>query len=280
MLENYGPLWVGKVMGSTAPWNASSHAVAVTGMYSDGTDTYLRVSDPWDRVVGSPGVPGGYQNSHTTGSRYIIKYDDFMREYDADQAGDPSTLHTMILHAPGIGGRTPNRGSAASVGYAQAYDARRPADGPRRMAAPPSSRGAAHGLAANPEPIVIRRTETATRDGVSFTLEQLDGMRVPHTQVLLNAPILPGTVSVADWPRMPDDHGGTFGAVKLAWHYGGNAIGDLRVMPENAGLSDGWALAVEGRIVDGPDSETMAALTLELRHRFRASIARSDGPAR
>ena len=262
LLENYGPLWVGKVMGSTSPWNASSHAVVVTGMYSDGAETYLRVSDPWDRVVGSPGAPGTYQSSHATGSRYIIKYGDFMREYDGDQEGDMATLHTMILHSPSVAGRTPNRGSAAGVGYAQGYAA-------PRMAAPPQSYGAARGLANDPPPLqCIRRTETTTRDGVDFVLEQLDGTRVPHTQMVINAPMLPGAISVADWPRMPDDHGGTFGAVKLLWSYGSNAVGDIRVMPENAGLNDGWALHVEGRIVDGPDTEMLAAATVELRHRF------------
>lgn len=261
LLDNYGPLWVGKVMGSTSPWNASSHAVTVTGVYSNGTDAYLRVSDPWDRVIGSPGAPGSYQNSHATGSRYIIKHEDFMREYDADQAGDAKALHTMILHAPGTGGRTPNRGSAATAGYAQSYE-------PLGIAAPAPSREAANNLVVDPSPGVTRRVETTTRDGVRFTLQQLDGMRWARTQPALSAPALSAEVSVADWPRMPDDHGGTFGAVKLAWHHGGGAIGDIHLVPKHAGLSHGWSLAVEGRIIDGPDSETVAAATVELRHHF------------
>ena len=49
LLENNGPLWVSE---GTPP---NLHAIIVTGMYSDGSNTYVRIADPWDRVVGTPG---------------------------------------------------------------------------------------------------------------------------------------------------------------------------------------------------------------------------------
>src|SRR4029077_2416552 len=54
LLENYGPLWV----GASVP---GLHAIVVTGLYSDGAKTYVRITDPWDRTVGVPGAPGPYQ---------------------------------------------------------------------------------------------------------------------------------------------------------------------------------------------------------------------------
>src|SRR5262249_39091620 len=54
----------------------------------------------------------------------------------------------------------------------------------------------------------------------------------------------------------------------IGWSHSAGAVGDVRVMPVHAGLSDGWSLSVTGRIVDGPDEEAVAAETVELRHSF------------
>src|SRR5215203_481549 len=87
LLENYGPLWV----SVDAP---GGHAVVVTGIYSggavDGSDTYVRISDPWDRIVGTPGAPGAYLSTHNSGSRYIMSWADFTSEYErlASSAAD------------------------------------------------------------------------------------------------------------------------------------------------------------------------------------------------
>jgi N-acetyl-anhydromuramyl-L-alanine amidase AmpD len=120
-LEDCGPLWV----AADVP---GLHAIVVTGMYSggaeDGSDTFVRIADPWDRVVGTPGAPGAYQKTHTTGSRYILNWADFVREYES--AGSLPSVNLQILHAADNGGRAPNRGKPAD--YAMAVDRRRTQD--------------------------------------------------------------------------------------------------------------------------------------------------------
>src|SRR5262249_32014292 len=108
LLENKGPLWVFALV-------PSGHAVVVTGLYSDGTNTFVRVTDPWDRTVGSPGAPGNYLPTHGTGSRYIMTWDAFMAEYEAGAAAS-----LQILHSGGAAGRQLNRGGSIPAGYAQA----------------------------------------------------------------------------------------------------------------------------------------------------------------
>ena len=122
LIENHGPLYVGKMMSGTIQ---SGHAVLVVGMYSDGTDYFVRVVDPWDRPVGSPGSPGDYEATHNSGSRYIMKYDEFQLEYEMAAAGNPA--YVQILYAGIPAGRTINRSTTPPIGYAMAYTPRRPA---------------------------------------------------------------------------------------------------------------------------------------------------------
>jgi hypothetical protein len=115
LLESYGPLWV------SLQTPDFGHAIVVTGMYSDGaadgSDTYVRISDPLDRVIGTPGAPGNYLNTHTTGSRYIMSWADFTREYEGLATTAPNgTVNVQILHAPSAAGRQPSRSGA--MGYA------------------------------------------------------------------------------------------------------------------------------------------------------------------
>lgn len=123
VLEDHGPLWVGaKVPGL--------HAIVVTGMYSDGaedgSDTYVRITDPWDRVAGTPGAPGPYRNTHATGSRYILRWADFVSEYEG--AATMSNVNLQILHPDNALGRQPNRGKPADYAMAAALADRRGAD--------------------------------------------------------------------------------------------------------------------------------------------------------
>jgi hypothetical protein len=107
LLETNGPLWI----ASAVP---GLHAIVVTGMYHDGTNSYVRITDPWDRQVGTPGAPGPYLNTHSTGSRYIMKWEDFVREYE-----NAATGYLQILHSGGTGDRVPNY-LGQPPGYAQA----------------------------------------------------------------------------------------------------------------------------------------------------------------
>src|SRR5262249_36571975 len=90
MLEAAGPLWVSAITP------LGRHAVVVTGMYSDGnpdgSDTYVRVLDPWDRDPGTPGHPGAYKETHDQGSAYTLTWDEFVREYEAGITSSNGTV--------------------------------------------------------------------------------------------------------------------------------------------------------------------------------------------
>ncbi|HEX7947614.1 MAG TPA: papain-like cysteine protease family protein, partial [Phenylobacterium sp.] len=118
ILERSGPLWVAGI-------SPGRHIRVVTGMYGDGTDIYVRITDPWDRVVGTPGKPGPIPNTHNTGSRYIMTYAAFAAEYEAAGAVVPAGT-MQILHArpEDIADRTPSRTIGNVPGYAQGLAAR------------------------------------------------------------------------------------------------------------------------------------------------------------
>ena len=118
LLESRGPLWVAEALPG------SLHAIIVTGLYSDGADTFVRIADPWDRVVGTPGAPGAYAASHSTGSRYIMRYEDFHAQYESAINGDPP--NRQILHSGNPNALAPNTGQTAPPpGYAQGLGASR-----------------------------------------------------------------------------------------------------------------------------------------------------------
>jgi Papain-like cysteine protease AvrRpt2/Trypsin-like peptidase domain/Protein of unknown function (DUF3238) len=112
LIARSGPLWVSEGV----PPNL--HAIIVTGMYSDGTNSYVRIADPWDRTVGTPGVPGNYATTHNTGSRYIMSWADFTQQYEAAMTGEPP--NRQILHSGNPKGLSPNTGQTVPPpGYAQ-----------------------------------------------------------------------------------------------------------------------------------------------------------------
>lgn len=524
LLETKGPLWV----GASVP---GLHAIVVTGMYQADGQIYVRITDPWDREVGSPGSPGPYADTHATGSRYILKWEDFVTEYEA-AATDYAQVNLQILDSGSTGLRQPNRGPDIPAGYAMSlsrsratsrarakalgtvvpsYDPRDPrgiltqildffgrfgewstgvdmtramphsaicqlqitlADGslaggtgfyagpgliatcahclvdatsvrvfagrtdgdfltmfdvdpadwtihphfaatddpydigvirvqwaggmapngnyfelqdlqggvgskvivsgyagdnvninrqhmdgttihelspdghhvfynlqtsggesgapvlalltdtdtdgwadavrvvgihvdahsptrnmgvrltpekiswilnrgmvaPAAMSlgarpcppAPPArTQGAARAFDANAPLSPARRVEVSDRNGVHYELEQADGMRSPRTQPAVQMPPMPARVAVEDWPRMPEGAGGACAGVAIAWSYAGGSVGDVRVTPTEAAAADGWQLAVTGRLIDGPDEETRAAMTVDLNYCFR-----------
>jgi N-acetyl-anhydromuramyl-L-alanine amidase AmpD len=114
LLESKGPLWV----AADVP---GFHAIAVTGIYGDGSqdgsDTFVRIADPWDRDPGTPGAPGAYLNTHDHGSRYVLTWRQFVEEYENTQRhgnawGD---VRIQILHASDTSGRQPSMGSSAAA---------------------------------------------------------------------------------------------------------------------------------------------------------------------
>ena len=119
LLDSYGPLWVGAAVPGL-------HAIVVTGLYQDGKGTLVRISDPWDRQVGTPGAVGAYLATHATGSRYIMRWEDFVREYET-AATNFAQVNLQILHSEDAAGHQINSGSPSPPpGYAQSLGLRFP----------------------------------------------------------------------------------------------------------------------------------------------------------
>ena len=240
LLTNRGPLWVSKIAGGGA---TSGHAVVVTGMYSEGDQSYVRIADPWDRVVGTPGVPGGYASTHGTGSRYIMRYEDFQTEYELRIVGDPPT--PQILHSGGTAGRVPNTGTAAAPqGYAMAVP-----PGRRTMRAAPSrvralDAGALATIAGTAVTLLVENS-----GDVAWQLPQWTGRKHPNDTAPANqAPYQPSVIALTGWPAA----GGTTANCAIRWYYNGASIGPVYVERGYANDTVGWGLLVTGTIEDDP----------------------------
>jgi len=113
LLETKGPLWVGAITP------LGGHAVVVTGLYGDGapdgTGTYVRVSDPWDRDPGVPGAPGAYRESHEQGSRYVLAWAEFVAEYEERVSETGGVVDVQVIHAGGTNGRTIGTGTEPAL---------------------------------------------------------------------------------------------------------------------------------------------------------------------
>jgi hypothetical protein len=282
MLERYGPLWLAEQENA----ERFVHAIVVTGMYSDGapdgSDTYLRITDPWDRDVGTPGTPGHYQDTHATGSRYIISWSDFVTIYEARiTTTSDGTVNLQILHAGDTGGREPNR-LTPGAGYAMASGN----GGARKPAPPPAAlkRGRAKAMVA---PAVVEGVvaiggvaleRVLSNEGdVTWDLDQFRGLKHPNDTV--PTPALPfkdaPTITLDEWPvagGLVDDISAWF---SIDWQYNGKSLGNVRI--ENVGQNDaiGWGLAVRAKIMDDnilyPPNDC-AALRVSLSYRFTRSI--------
>jgi hypothetical protein len=256
LLTNYGPLWVSKIMGGGA--GNSGHAVVVTGMYSEGDQHYVRIADPWDRIVGTPGTPSGYAATHNTGSRYIMRYEDFQTEYELRIVGNPPT--PQILHSGGTAGRIPNTGTtSAPAGYA--------------MAAPPPNRGRRTtrtraraqdaGAIATVAGTIVTLIAGNTGD-IAWQLPQWTGHKHPHDVAPANeAPYQQAVIELNDWPSAS----GCYAHCLIRWHYTGTSIGPVYVERGTYNDTVGWGVLVTGTIEDDP------------RLHPRGSMAGVPGPA-
>lgn len=266
LIENHGPLYVGKMASRN---NLSGHAVLVVGMYSDGQNHFIRVVDPWDRAVGTPGSPGGYGSGHQTGSQYIIGYEDFQAEYEMAASGNP--VNVQILYAGVPLGRTPNTsitspptGFAMQVSYAQnapaasEEDAARTGPGTVNLAPPPEPVargmevvGAAIGAAATIAGVAIQQVVSNVGD-VSWTVDQFRGLKHPSDIAPANpAPFQDATPISLNWPVLSDSYIDDISAFfRIDWQHNGKSIGNVRIT--NIGTNDaiGWSLNVRGSIMD------------------------------
>ena len=116
LLETKGPLWV--CQDIPGPVNWGFHAVVITGMYSDGaadgSDTYLRIQDPWDRPSGVN--PGPHLGTHTSGSRYVLSFAEFLREFEHAATNQPGWMWVRFMHPHDTGARTIGSGAPATTG--------------------------------------------------------------------------------------------------------------------------------------------------------------------
>jgi hypothetical protein len=255
LLESNGPLWV----GASVP---GLHAIVVTGIYADGSATFVRITDPWDREVGTPGTPGLYKDSHSTGSRYIMRWEDFVREYEA-AATDFSRVNLQILHSGGAQGRTANYGSAVSAGYAQSLRAARAAAYSKRSPSVHAASARARSLADQ----MGRRQESGSAGAVQWTFDQYDGLRggIPTSAA---KPAIDRAVRLDDWPLVVLPEGTVQLPVIVAWRYRDGAVGDVRITPGTPATVNGWSLTATANIIEGPDGAAVSGLTVTVRHTF------------
>ena len=254
LLANNGPLFVAAAVPGL-------HAIVVTGLYSDGTtgDTYVRITDPWDRTVGSPGSPGGYLSTHATGSRYIMKWQDFVAEYER-AATDFSIVNLQILHSGPQSGRVANTGGSTPPGYAMAYARAQDSDRDGKGAVtsttlmpppPPRARAMSDAdavVAIGGAPVVTVR---GSQGNVSWELDQFHGPKHPGnvapatSQGFSDAP----TIRLEQWPVLRTEMAAVSAFFAIDWLYDGRSIGDVRI--SNIGVSNGdKALKVRGQVID------------------------------
>ncbi|WP_182466638.1 N-acetylmuramoyl-L-alanine amidase [Sphingomonas gilva] len=244
VLEANGPVWV----TAKVPF---VHAIVVTGMYSAGGVTYVRITDPLDREVGAPGAPGARPMTHVTGSRYIMTYDNFAAEFEA--AGDIDRI--QLLHTGGTHGHTANRGNARAMGPAANYalalsDAGATETATLAPSTPPTPAQAPAGDASLGVGTSLTR-QASGKNGRRYDLAQLAGMVLPANALAggAGAPALPGErVVLDDWPYIEGPSGRTQAGVAIDWKYQGGAVGDVAIAPIEGQVLDGWSAAVKADI--------------------------------
>jgi hypothetical protein len=248
-----------------------------SGGAADGSDTYVRISDPWDRVVGSPGAPGGYLNTHNSGSRYIMSWADFTAEYEAraSTAAD-GTVNAQILHSTSSAGRQPNRSGAAGYAMSLGNNGAR-VDRPSPPPPKPKSQ------AMNAPVAIVSTIATAVMErivnhegNITWSLEQLRGLKHPNdvaptpTAPFQDAP----TIRLDTWPYLDAVDTDRLSAwFSVDWQYNGKSLGNVQIT--NIGTNGAWlrGLQVDAKIMDDNivyprENPTYAALRIRFNYRF------------
>jgi N-acetyl-anhydromuramyl-L-alanine amidase AmpD len=237
ILEANGPVWVAaKVPGL--------HAIVVTGMYHKDGKHYVRITDPWDRVVGTPGAPGTYADTHVAGSQYVMTYDAFAAEFEA--AGD--TDFAQLLHTGGTHGHAVNRGSASGAGYALSQD------GDLR-----------------PGQVASLTRRTFDEGGRRYDLAQLSGFVEPANALAGGAGMPPMTgerVALDDWPYIDGPSGRSQAGVAIDWQYRNGAVGEIVIAPIGGQVLDGWTAAVRADIAPIDSTGDRTCVTVRLTTSF------------
>ena len=282
LLNTFGPLWFSLQIGGP---DGHAHSLVVTGMFSDGapdgSDTFVRITDPWPRVVGGVGSPGAYAKTGGTPSQYIMKFNDFKKQFDDRLSAAPGAV--LIMHSSGAGNRQPRRQTGPGAGYAQSYSG----NGSRVNLPPPPkpvvrSRAMDVGSVAITSAIAGANMESVTgRDGeITWELEQLRGMKHPNDVAPTPAPAFSDapTIRLDDWPFIDVIRMDRLSAwFAVDWQYNGRSLGNVRI--SNVGTNGAMlrGLTVDARITDDnivypAANPTFAALRIRFTYRFSKTI--------
>ena len=250
IIEANGPIWV----TADVP---GIHAIVATGMYSEGGQNYVRITDPWDRVVGSPGAPGSYAAGHATGSQYIMTYDAFTAEFEA--AGTIDRI--QLAHSGGTFGHTINRGNASGAGYALGLG-----DDTSSSASPPPST----------KPTVRPADSTPSRaasseGGRSYDLAQLSGMVRPSNALAGGAgmaPVAGERMVLDDWPYIEEEGQRSQANLAIDWKFDGAAVGEVVIAPTGGSVASGRTVAVKADILPGPSTPDRTVLLVRVTTTF------------
>lgn len=287
LLDTKGPLWV----GASVP---GLHAIVVTGIYSDGaedgSDTYVRISDPWDRVVGQPGAAGTYLKTHDTGSRYILSWAQFVSEYEA-AATDYAQVNLQILHSGGTAGRQPNR-ERRPYGYqmAQSLGTAQPgleATGGEHPTAPPAPKTRSLTVGADAAIAIagVALERIVNNEGdITWELDQFRGIKHPNDQTPSPAPPFrdANIIRLTDWPKVENNAGDEISAgFTVEWQYNGASLGNVRITNVATNDAIGQGLVVRAQIMDDnavyPSQSDAAVRVAALRVRFVYRFTRPIG---
>ncbi len=257
IIEANGPVWVTTQTGSPS----FIHAVVATGMYRSGDDYFVRITDPLDRVVGSPGTPGARTSppTHMTGSRYIMSWNDFAAEFEA--AGNIDRI--QLLHTGGTHRHTINRGDASGAGYAQSLNNEAVVSPSISAVGPAADERFGIGTA-------LTRTNS-TLNGRQYDLAQLSGMVSPSNALAGGAGLqpLPGErVSLTDWPYIDGPSGRTKAGVGIDWQYNGAAVGQIVIQSVEGQALDGWTVTVVADILPNGSTPDMTHLKVRVTTTF------------
>jgi len=274
-LEEKGPLFVAEIPSSFG------HVVVVTGMYNDGGNWYVRITDPLDRVVGTPGSAGGYSSppTHSTGSRYILTFDQFMQDYE--RAAPHATV--QVLHANGTHGHTPNRGASTPQGYAMAgaeeamdkpqvpagaADGADPAAPPVPTPAPSLNGGATEEHPFGPGITVTR--QVLDKGKRRYELAQLRGFVNPQTGMQVESDALRAEPALLDdWPYIDGPSGRTQAGVAIDWAHKGGAVGEIGITPLDGTSPNGWDVLVRADLLQGNEAPGKAQVKVRVTTTFR-----------
>jgi N-acetyl-anhydromuramyl-L-alanine amidase AmpD len=258
LLETTGPQWVSADQQFEA--KPGFHAVVVAGMYSDGapdgSDTYLKILDPWDRAPGTPGHPGAHTGTHNTGSTYIMAWPDFLTEFEGAAR---HKLWVRLMHAHDTGGRQPGMGAsalslamAAAAAHEQEHHRRQRMHPRKGLARTMGPEAAVAGAIAG---IVINRIEDK-QGAVSWHLDQWSGPKRPWDKEAFEGPTVWGHhVTKVEGPWVEMISTTRLGAdFEIEWDSNGRSIRNIVI--SCIGTDDFvWAsLDVQGRIVDEPNA--------------------------